>query len=129
MDSKKILRFAIVGCGRISKRHSQLLAESQIKGASLVSVADKNINKAKELGEKYYISFYQDMNEMMENEIIDVVVVLTESGNHAKHVTELAKYGKHIVVEKPMALTLRDADKMIMACDKHKIKLFVIKQN
>ena len=48
---------------------------------------------------------------------IDVVVVLTASGNHAKDVSNLAKYGKHIIVEKPMSLTLEDADSMIKACD------------
>jgi predicted dehydrogenase len=69
------------------------------------------------------------MHEMMRSEKIDVVVVLTESGNHAKHVLELAAYGKHIVVEKPMALRLEDADAMISACDRAGIKLFVVKQN
>jgi predicted dehydrogenase len=66
---------------------------------------------------------------MMQSAEIDVVVVLTESGNHARHVGNLAKYGKHIVVEKPMALTLDDADRMIDACDQAGCKLFVVKQN
>jgi len=57
------------------------------------------------------------------------VVVLTESGNHAKHVVALAPYGKHMMVEKPMALTLDDADAMIRACDESGVKLFVVKQN
>jgi UDP-N-acetyl-2-amino-2-deoxyglucuronate dehydrogenase len=57
------------------------------------------------------------------------VVVLTESGNHSKNVVDLARYGKHIVVEKPMALTLDDADAMIAACDHSGAKLFVVKQN
>jgi UDP-N-acetyl-2-amino-2-deoxyglucuronate dehydrogenase len=60
---------------------------------------------------------------------VDVVVVLTESGMHAEHVIALAPYGKHIVVEKPMALTLDDADAMIRACDQAGGKLFVVKQN
>ena len=60
---------------------------------------------------------------------IDAISVLTESGNHARHVQELAPYGKHLIVEKPMALTLDDADAMIRACDAHGVKLFVIKQN
>ena len=66
---------------------------------------------------------------MMQIERVDVVVVLTESGNHAANVVELAQYRKHIVVEKPMALTLDDADAMIRACDKFGVKLFVVKQN
>jgi len=69
------------------------------------------------------------MHDMMRSVETDAVVVLTESGYHAKHVTELARYGKHIVVEKPMALTLDDADNMIRACDEAGVKLFVVKQN
>ena len=59
----------------------------------------------------------------------DVVVVLTPSGLHAEHVINLSKYRKHIMVEKPMALTLEDADSMIKACDSNNCKLFVVKQN
>jgi predicted dehydrogenase len=69
------------------------------------------------------------MHQMMSKENIDVVVVLTESGNHAKNVVDLAAYGKDIIVEKPMALTLEDADLMINACDSAGIRLFVVKQN
>ena len=69
------------------------------------------------------------MHEMMSSNDVDVVVILTESGLHSKHTVELAKYGAHIMVEKPMALTLGDADSMIEACDKHGVKLFVVKQN
>jgi predicted dehydrogenase len=60
---------------------------------------------------------------------VDVVCVLTESGNHAKHVIEVAQYKKHVVVEKPMALTLPDAEAMIVACDAAGVRLFVVKQN
>ena len=56
-------------------------------------------------------------------------MILTESGLHAKHTVELAKYGANIMVEKPMALTLEDADSMIEACDNYGIRLFVVKQN
>lgn len=69
------------------------------------------------------------MHEMMRSVPVDVVVVLTESGNHASHVIALTQYGKHIVVEKPMALTVADADEMIRACDAARVKLFVVKQN
>jgi predicted dehydrogenase len=69
------------------------------------------------------------MDKMMTETDIDIAVVLTPSGHHAQNVIQLAKYGKHIMVEKPMALTLDDADAMIAACDAHNCKLFVIKQN
>jgi predicted dehydrogenase len=66
---------------------------------------------------------------MMTRTTPDVVVILTESGRHAEHAIALAPYGKHIVVEKPMALTLSGADEMIRACDRHGVRLFVVKQN
>lgn len=124
-----MLKFALVGCGRIAKRHSELLGLNQINNASLAAVCDIDEEKAKKIGGQFAVPYYTDMNEMMKNEAIDVVCVLTESGNHAKHVITLAKYGKHIIVEKPMALTLDDADAMIQACDETGCKLFVVKQN
>jgi UDP-N-acetyl-2-amino-2-deoxyglucuronate dehydrogenase len=124
-----MLNFALVGCGRIAKRHSELLGLGQIHGAKLVAVCDLVEEKAKIIGDQFSVPFFTDMHEMMQIGKIDVVVVLTESGNHARNVTDLARYGKHIVVEKPMALTLDDADAMIQACDKTGAKLFVVKQN
>lgn len=124
-----MLNFALVGCGRIAKRHSELLGLGQIEGARLTAACDTDLAKAKAIGEQFSIPYYKDMHEMMSSENIDAVVVLTESGNHARNVADLARYGKHIIVEKPMALTLDDADAMIRACDEAGVKLFVVKQN
>ena len=124
-----MINFALVGCGRISKRHSELLGENQIAGAQLVAVCDKVVSKAEAIADKYSVPAYACLHDMMKTEKIDVVVVLTESGLHAQHTIELAPYGAHVVVEKPMALTLDDADAMIEACDKYGVKLFVVKQN
>jgi len=124
-----VLKFALVGCGRIAKRHSELLGMNQIPGASLTAVCDIVEEKARKIGQQFSVPYYVDMHEMMQKEPVDVVVVLTESGNHARHVVALAKYGKHIMVEKPMALTLDDADAMIMSCAENDCRLFVVKQN
>jgi len=124
-----MLNFALVGCGRIAKRHSELLGFNEIKGAKLVSVCDNITDKAKKIAEQFNVTAYKDMDEMMKSESIDVVVVLTPSGLHAEHVINLSKYGKHIMVEKPMALTIVDTENMVYACDANNIKLFVIKQN
>ena len=124
-----MLRFALVGCGRIAKRHSELLGLSQVAGAELAAVCDIVAAKAQRVAEPFGVPFYTDMHEMCRRERFDVLVILTESGRHAEHVIALAPYGKHIVVEKPMALTLDDADAMIEACDAAGIKLFVVKQN
>lgn len=124
-----MLNFALVGCGRIAKRHSELLGFGQIEGARLAAVCDIVKEKAQKIGEQFNVPYFTDMHQMALSENIDVFVVLTESGNHADHVVELAKHGKHIIVEKPMALTLEDADRMIEACDVAGVKLFVVKQN
>lgn len=126
-----MLSFALVGCGRIAKKHAGNLGENRISGASLSAVCDIKPERAKLYGEKYQVPWFTDMHQMMESmgDRIDVVSILTPSGDHATHTIELARYGKHIVVEKPMALTLQDADRMIEACDRAGVKLFVVKQN
>lgn len=128
-DTKPELKFALVGCGRIARRHSELLGNRQIAGAGLAAVCDIVPEKARRMGEQFGVPYYTDMREMMECTPADAVSVLTESGHHAAHVAALAGYGKHIVVEKPMALTLDDADAMIKACENAGVKLFVVKQN
>lgn len=125
----RLLNFALVGCGRIAKRHSELLGLDQIHNAKLVAVCDLVPEKAQKIATIFSVPCFTDMHEMMRDSNIDVVVVLTESGKHAEHVVALAAYGKHIVVEKPMALTLDDADAMIRACDASGARLFVVKQN
>lgn len=123
------INFAIVGCGRIAKRHCELLGNNQIQNAQLVSVCDVVEKKASDIASNFNIPYYTDMHNMMSEQKVDVIVILTESGNHAQNVLELSKYGAHIVVEKPMALRLEDADQMISACEKADIMLFVVKQN
>lgn len=108
-----------------------MLGGGMIQGASLAAVCDIRPERAEAAGAQWKVPAFTDMHEMMRflKDDVDAVAVLTESGNHARHTLELAPYGKHIIVEKPMALTLDDADAMIHACDSNGIKLFVIKQN
>jgi UDP-N-acetyl-2-amino-2-deoxyglucuronate dehydrogenase len=129
MSEARPLRVALLGCGRISGRHSELLGNRQVAGAELAAVCDIVEERARQVGERYSVPYYTDMHEMAARKDVDVIAVLTESGNHARHVIELARYRKHILVEKPMALTLDDADAMIRACDVNSAKLFVVKQN
>jgi len=126
-----MMRFALVGCGRIANKHAEILSSGSVRRANLSAVCDLKKERAKRYGEKYGVPWFTDMNRMMESEYerIDVINILTESGNHADNTIELARYGKSIVVEKPMALMLEDADRMIKACDEAGIRLFVVKQN
>ena len=125
----KIIRFVLVGCGRISERHSEILSNNYIDGIKLVAVCDINENKAKKISSKFSIPYFTEMHKMMSTIETDVIVILTPSGMHADNVIQLSKYKCDIIVEKPMALNLEDADLMIEACQKNNVKLFVVKQN
>ena len=122
------LHFALIGCGKIARRHAEIL--SRIEAVHLVAVCDVIQERARSFGEHYGAHWYTNYNEMLEKEkAIQVVNILTPSGLHAKNVLDIVEYRKHIVVEKPMALTLDDADEMIDKCSKQGVKLFVVKQN
>lgn len=124
-----MIRFGIIGCGAIAKRHANILASGQIHGASFTAVCDVDADKARAFAAPYRVAAYGSAETMVREASIDVAVVLTPSGHHAALVTKLAGLVKAIVVEKPMALTLDDADQMIAACDRHRTRLFVVKQN
>jgi predicted dehydrogenase len=123
-----LLNFAIIGCGRVSPKHISSL--KSIQGARLVAVCDLDKEKAqKAVADLNEVAVYDNYKEMLEREDIHVVNILTESGTHADIAVEVANSHRHVVVEKPMALTLEDADRMIASCDRNGVKLFVVKQN
>lgn len=124
-----MIKFGVVGCGRISKRHLELLGGSHIEGAQLAAICDNDPARLADARERYDVPAYDDLDALLADDNIDVVTVLTPSGMHAEHAIAAAKASKHVVVEKPMALRLEDADAMIAACDKARVKLFVVKQN
>ena len=131
MDSASpVLNFALLGCGRIAQKHAEIIHKS-LPGARLVAVCDIKKDRADKYAEKYGVPAFYDLHDMMKamGDDIDVVNVLTPTGYHAKNVVDLAAYGCHIVVEKPMALTVEDAEAMITACESANVRLFVVKQN
>lgn len=124
-----MVRFGVVGCGRISKRHLDLLSGGQINGASLVAICDNDPARLKAAHQRHDVAAYDSLDAMLADPQVEAVAVLTPSGMHAEHAIAAANAGKHVVVEKPMALRLEDADAMIAACDRARVKLFVVKQN
>lgn len=124
-----MINIAIVGCGRIAKRHADLLGTHQIAGARLVAVCDEQPERADAFAAKYGVPGFVSLDDMLASDGIDVVSVLTPSGLHAEHTVAVARSGRHVIVEKPMALTLVDADAMVRECDAAGVKLFVVKQN
>ena len=124
------VRFALVGCGNIARKHAHVLKE-YLEEAEIGAVVDVDLSRARKFSEQYGVPGFQSVPEMMREmgERIDVFSVLTPSGFHCRNVLDLVEYGRPIVVEKPLALRLEDADRMIEACDAHGVKLFVVHQN
>jgi predicted dehydrogenase len=124
-----MIRFALIGCGRIAKRHAELLGTGQIEGAQLAAVCDVHADRAAAFGSRYQVPSFSTIDALLAAPAIDAVAVLTPSGMHAEHAIRVARSRRHVIVEKPMALTLRDAEQMIEAADAAAVRLFVVKQN
>jgi len=133
----KKLNFAIIGCGRISYKHVEGLYENR-DIANLVATCDVKIElaeaKAKEYIEKINdssmkVGVYEDYKEMLEKEDIDFVSIATVSGYHVDIAIYCMNKGKHVIVEKPMAMSIDDANKMIEVAKKNNVKLSVAHQN
>lgn len=118
---------ALVGCGRISTRHIQVL--NQNPGFRLVAVCDVIEARARGCAEPLGLPHYTDAMAMVKAEKPDIVSILTESGSHGRMGIALAPHVQAVVVEKPMTLTLEDADELIETCDRRATRLFVVKQN
>lgn len=123
------LNFAVIGCGRVAYKHFGAL-EALSDQAKLVAVCDIDKQKAGSASKKYNVPFYADYRQMMaRHPEIDVVSVLIPTGYHAPVVIDLAKFGKNILVEKPMALRVCDCEAMVQACRDNGCNLYVIYQN
>lgn len=119
--------FGIIGCGAISNMHAGAIMK--IEDAELIACADVNEKSLADFSAKYGITPYNDFKKMLNDKRVDTVCVCTPSGLHKKFCVEAAMSGKHIVVEKPMALTTADCDEIIKTCDENNVKLEVISQN
>jgi UDP-N-acetyl-2-amino-2-deoxyglucuronate dehydrogenase len=124
------LRFGLVGCGSIARKHAHVL-HNYLDDAEIGAFVDRDVTRAQEFSQKYGAPAFGSIDDMMRSigDRIDVISVLTPSGAHCQNVLELAAYGKPLVVEKPLALRLEDADRMIEACDAHGVRIFVVHQN
>jgi len=123
----KVFRIGIVGCGRISQHHIDAIAK--VDGLMLVAVCDVDGGRSGAAGAKAGVPWFTSIDKMLGGAEIDVVAVCTPSGLHPEHGIAAANAGKHVVSEKPMALSLDGADALVLACDAAKVHLFVVKQN
>ena len=120
-------RVALVGCGRIAKNHFDAI--ERVDGLDLVAVADVVQARAEAAGTANGVPAFASLADMMAAVDCDIVTVATPSGLHPVHGIEAARAGKHVVSEKPMAISLAGADSLIDACSDAGVRLFVVKQN
>ncbi|MEX1223554.1 MAG: Gfo/Idh/MocA family oxidoreductase [Pirellulales bacterium] len=116
--------FGIIGCGMISRFHAKAIAE--VRGAKLVACFDQFPGSADKLAAETGCQAYHTLDAMLADEQVDVVVVGTPSGAHMEPSVAAAKAGKHVIVEKPLEITLKRCDKIIEACAKNNVKLGAI---
>ena len=120
------IKFAIVGCGRIAERHAQHIRTL----AELVAVCDIIEEKATDIAALSGARVYTDINALLaEEKEVEIVSICTPNGLHAVHTIRSLRAGKHVLCEKPLAISAKDCKAMIEEAALAKRKLFVVKQN
>lgn len=122
------IRFALVGCGRISRNHLDAI-ESHADRAELVAVCDVDAGALAAARERTGVPGYASLTELLARSNADAVVLATPSGLHAEQAVEAAAAGRHVITEKPMSTRWQDGKRMVQACDRAGVHLFVVKQN
>jgi predicted dehydrogenase len=123
----KPLNFALVGCGVIAPCHARCISE--LDNAHLAAVCDVVEAKARKFTDTYPADVYVDYHDLLRRDDIDIINVLTPSGLHADVGIAAAKAGKHVIVEKPIDVSLSKADALIESCRQAGVKLCCISQH
>lgn len=117
---------AILGCGKVAHLHAKAI--QNLPNATLVGVWSRSINSAKNFADQYKVQFYTEIEKLVKEQKVDLVIVCTPHPFHLEPVLKAAAAGANILVEKPLASTLEDSDKIIEACKNAGVKLGVISQ-
>ncbi len=120
------IKFAIVGTGSIAPIHVQAI--SSIEDAEVVAIVGNSAAKAQELADKYNCDWYNGYQEMLKRTDINAVAICTPNGLHAELGLQAALAGKHVIIEKPIDISLEKADVLINTCQAQGVKLGVIFQ-
>lgn len=126
-DRSRPYQICLVGCGRISGKHFDAIENST--ALELAGVCDLVPSRAKAASEKYGVPAFETLEEMLKGVESDLVAITTPSGLHPAHGILAAQAGRHVVCEKPMAISLESADALLEACEVGRVQLFVVKQN
>jgi predicted dehydrogenase len=119
-------KIAILGCGKVAHLHAK--AVQNLKNARLAGVWSRSKNTAETFAAQYNVPFYSKIDELIQIENIDLAIICTPHPFHLAPVVEAANSGANILVEKPLASTLEDSDRIIEVCKNAGVKLGVISQ-
>lgn len=120
------IHFAIVGCGRIAERHAEIINSI----ANLKAVCDIKPERVKLFAEKYNAAPYNSIDELLKSEPdVHVISVCTPNSLHSEHTILSLRAGKHVLCEKPMAISVTECNNMMIEADKSGKDLFIVKQN
>jgi UDP-N-acetyl-2-amino-2-deoxyglucuronate dehydrogenase len=122
------IRFALVGCGRISANHFDAL-DRHAERAELVGVCDIDPAALDAAVARTGAAGFSSLRDLLARTDADTVILATPSGLHADQALMVAKAGRHVMTEKPMATSWQDGNQMVDACDRAGVQLFVVKQN
>ncbi len=129
MSSNQRLRFGIVGCGSIGPTHAGALKQLA-DDAELIAVADLVPERAQKVAKQFDVgTIYASADQMIADKGVDVVIFATPSGMHADQAARAMRAGKHVIVEKPMDVSLAACDRMIAAEKETGKKLAIISQH
>lgn len=123
----KQFKVGLVGCGAISAVHLASIKSARL--AELAAVCDIREDRARAAAERYGCRYYTDYKEMLEKENLDAIHICTPHYLHPIIAVYAASKGVNVLTEKPMSITLQDADNMIGACKRNNVALGVIFQN
>jgi UDP-N-acetyl-2-amino-2-deoxyglucuronate dehydrogenase len=127
MSTYEPVGFAILGPGIVADYHRRAIAANADLGAQLVAVGHYDPTRFSEISAKFGVPCLS-LEELLAHPAVDVICICTPSGQHAAQTIAAAQAGKHVLVEKPMALSLADADAMIAVCAQAGVKLGVVLQ-
>lgn len=116
------INIGVAGLGRIGKVHAEIF-KTKVPKARLVAVLDIDASIARGVGERLKVKWYTDYEKMLQEDSVDAVIICTPTYLHYEMIIMAAEYGKHVFCEKPMCLTVKEANEILSKISKNNIKL------
>lgn len=126
------MKYALIGCGRISTNHIRAALENHLEIIAVCDIRPEHMEKLLEkhnIAEDGQIKRYTDYRKLIEENDIDLISIATESGLHARIALDCIDAGINVIIEKPIAMSLYDADKIIELSEKKGVKVSACHQN